>query len=180
MKGIKRTLREKIAHLRLLAGDTDAFGYFYDQYSKKIYRFVYFKTSDTEIAQDITHDIFLQAWEYIMEHKSIDNFQAYLYRMARNKVIDYYRSKDRQTALLPEQPVSDSDQLRTKALAELYVLEKHLKSLKPEYQEVVLLKHVEGLTTEEISLVIEKDKNNVRVTLHRAMNKLKQLSQGDE
>src|SRR3989344_4534103 len=105
MKGIKRTLKERIAYLRLLAGDTDAFGYFYDAYVARVYRFVYFKTSDKEVAQDITHDVFLEVWEYLVERKSIDNIQAYVYLVARNKVIDHYRSRGKQPSLLNEDTV---------------------------------------------------------------------------
>ena len=179
MRSIKRTLKERIAYLRLLAGDTDAFGFLYDQYSPKIYRFVYFKTSDREAAQDITHDVFLQAWETIVERKLIENFQAFIFKVARNKVIDHYRRASRQAVLLDDMKQLPLDTATAEAAAELHVAWKHLQELKDEYQEVIILRHVEGLSIDEISHVIEKDKNNVRVTLHRALTKLKELSQRD-
>ncbi len=175
MKGIKRTLKEHIALLRLQAGDTEAFGFFYDQYAEKIYRFVYFKTSEKELAQDITHEVFLKAWEYIVDNKTIENLQAYLYKMARNKIADYYRSRDRQTTFLKDEvdtigaPIEESE-----TNADIYILEKHLKSLKDEDQEIIILRHIEGLNIEEMSNILGKDKNNVRVTLHRAIAKLKE------
>jgi len=175
MKGIRRSLREKIAHLRVLAGDADAFGYFYDRYAPKIYRFVLLKTSSQELAQDITHDVFLAAWEQTMKDKKIGNFQAFLFTLARNKISDYYRDKERQTTLLEASTEAESltSQPTKVDPSDINQLQKQVLKLKAEYQEVVLLRHVEGLSIEEISLILGKDKNSVRVTLHRAIAKLR-------
>jgi RNA polymerase sigma-70 factor (ECF subfamily) len=66
---------------------------FYDQYINKIFRFVYLKVDTKETAQDICSDVFTRAWKIIDEGRTIDNPQAYLYKIARNSVVDYYRGK---------------------------------------------------------------------------------------
>ncbi len=176
MKGVRKSLKERIAYLRLLAGDTDAFGYFYDQYAPKIYSYIYFRTSDQEVAQDIMHDVFLRAWQYIVDKKKVDNFRALLYQIARNKIVDFYRAKEIAPTLLDETvAVIEQDQAGT--ALDIDILRKRIISLKDEYQEVITLRHLEGLSIDEISVVLGKDKNNVRVTLHRALTKLKELYQ---
>ena len=177
MNGLKSTLKQKIAVLRLKRGDTEAFGYLYDQYVIRIRRYIYFRTSDQAIAHDLTHDVFLSAWEYIVDNKTIGNLQALLYRIAYHKVVDHYRTKDRQTILIEDLPTEPdvSQEKSNDTQLDVYFLKERVKRLKPEYQDVLLLKHVEGLSIKEIGDVLAKDANNVRVTLHRATNALKKL-----
>lgn len=176
MKPLSKNIKKRIAYLRLMAGDTDAFGFFYDEYAKKIYSYVMFRTSDTELSQDITHDVFLQAWQYIQEKKSIHNLQAFIYRMAHNKIVDFYRLKDRTPVLLPEDHPSKVDhQAESEIKGDIQLLRQRIKLLKDEYQNILTLRHIEGLSIDEISDVLGKDKNNVRVLLHRAFIKLQSL-----
>src|SRR3989338_7090137 len=102
MRAIKDTLKEKIALLRLRQGDTEAFGFIYDTYIEKIYRYIYFRVSDTGLAHDISQEVFLQTWEYVAANKTIDNLQSFLYRVAYHKIVDHYRAKERQAALLED------------------------------------------------------------------------------
>ncbi len=176
MKGIRRTLKEQIAYLRLLSGDSDAFGYFYDQWAGKLYSYIYFRTSDKEFSQDTTSEVFLQAWQYVMEKKEIRNFKAFLYQVARNKIADRYRTRDRQPDLFDETLEYESTADTTEQSAELALLRRQLRLLKEEYREIILLRHMEGLSISEIAAVISKDENTVRVTLHRALAKLKELN----
>lgn len=176
MKGIKNKLKERIALLRLRQGDTEAFGFIYDAYSERIFRYVSFRISDREMAHDIVQEVFLKTWEYIVDKNPIDSLQSFLYRVAYHKVVDYYRAKNRQTVLIEDQ----HEEPQTAATADASQLEMHfllklIRSMKPEYQDVLILRYVEALSPAEIAVVLEKDVNNVRVTLHRALHALKQL-----
>ena len=175
MKGIKNKLKERIALLRLRQGDTEAFGFIYDAYVDRIFRYVNFRISDRGTAHDIVQEVFLKTWEHIVDKKPIGSLQPFLYRVAYHKVVDHYRAKDRQAVLLIEehhealaQDSQDVSQL------EMHFLMKHIQDLKPEYQDVLILRHVEGLSAGEIALILEKDVNNIRVTIHRAIQALKQ------
>lgn len=180
MKSLKGNLQEKIVFLKLRSGDSDAFAFFYEQYVTRIYRFVFIKVSDKRVAEEITQDIFLRVWQHVVDKKSIKSFQAFIFRIARNAVIDYYRQASRQELPLDyvEDSLSEDEQSESKidkSLDTHQILEQ-IKKLKDEYQEILLLRYVEDLSIEEISQVLQKDKNNVRVTLHRALNKLKSIS----
>jgi RNA polymerase sigma-70 factor, ECF subfamily len=180
MKSLKGNLQEKIVFLKLRSGDSDAFAFFYEQYVTRIYRFVFIKVSDKRVAEEITQDIFLKVWQHVVDKKHIKSFQAFIFRIARNSVIDYYRQASRQELPLDyvEDSLAEDEQTESKMDKSLDSNEilGQIKKLKNEYQEIILLRYVEDLSIEEISQVLQKDKNNVRVTLHRALNKLKSIS----
>lgn len=160
--------------------DPEAFGNLYDAYIEKIYRFVYFKVGSREEAEDITSEVFLKAWGYLIENgKEVRNFAGFIFRVARNKIIDFYRAKgQRQEFFLdPELEIGKEDKnfSRVEANQELEKLLRTLKQLKQEYQEIVLLRYVEEMSISEIAEILGKSALSVRVTLHRAGKKLKEL-----
>ncbi|KKU55975.1 MAG: RNA polymerase, sigma-24 subunit, ECF subfamily [Parcubacteria group bacterium GW2011_GWA1_47_11] len=76
-------------------GNSEAFGILYDYYLPKIYRFVLFKVSHKQQAEDITQHAFMKAWENMGGYKPQGHpFGSWLYRIARNSVIDYYRKNE--------------------------------------------------------------------------------------
>lgn len=180
MYSLKDSLQEKIQLLKLKNGDSDAFAFFYDQYVKRIYRFVYIRVSDKVVAQDLTQDIFLKTWQHLVDKKEIQNFAAFIFRVARNAIIDYYRLSSRQELPLEyadetADPYSDTKTSDIDKNIDLQVLLEHLKKMKAEYQEVLALRYIEDLSIDDIAQIMQKDKNNIRVLLHRSLNKLKAL-----
>jgi RNA polymerase sigma-70 factor (ECF subfamily) len=177
------TIKEKLLLYRLQSKrDPDAFTELYDLYVKRIYRFVYFKVSGKEEAEDITSEVFLKAWNYIINNKEkeIKSFSGLLYRLARNAIIDMYRrrSTQPQTTVIPEEfELSDGGKwyadLSRNADAGHVIA--GLKKLKQEYQEVLTLKYVDELEADEIAEITGKGAIATRVTLHRALKKLKEI-----
>jgi RNA polymerase sigma-70 factor (ECF subfamily) len=181
---MSHTLQEKVLLFQVrVRKDPDAFAKIYDLYATRIHRFVYFKVSSEEEAQDITADVFLKAWQYLLDEqgKEVRHLSALLYSIARNKVIDLYRSR----ALRDTLPLSDDaedliadermDQSKTEARLDSEMLEKHLRSLKDEYREVLVLKYLDELNTSEIAKILGKQAGNVRVLLHRATEALRDI-----
>lgn len=164
--------------------DSDAFAALYDIYVKRIYRFIYFKVSSREEAEDLTSEVFLKAWNYVNENKEVKSFSGLLYKIARNSIVDLYRSKSARadTVLLSSLPEGIEPGDEGKKVVELNVgmeaqdLIKAIKKLKLEYQEVLTLRYVDELQIEEIAEITGKGNIAVRVTLHRALKKLKSLT----
>lgn len=179
MQSLKSNLQEKVAFLKLKAGDSEAFVFFYDKYVKNIYRYVYLKVSDGDVAQDLTQDIFLKIWQHLVDKKDINSFQAFIFRIARNTVIDYYRRNNKQE--LPLDYVSEVEDPEVDHHGEvekkfdLNELYEKIKQLKAEHQEIIYLRFVEDLSITDIAQVMDIEKNGARVILHRALNKLKEL-----
>ncbi|MCK9641781.1 MAG: RNA polymerase sigma factor [Prolixibacteraceae bacterium] len=181
MYSLKDSLQEKIQLLKLKNGDSEAFAFFYDQYMTRVYRFVYMRVSDKAVAQDLTQDIFLKTWQHLVDKKEIQNFAAFIFRVARNAIIDYYRLSRRQELPLEyadetEDPYTDQKTSSIDKEIDLQALLELLKKMKSEYQEVLILRYVEDLSIDDIAQIMQKDKNNIRVLLHRALNKLKSLN----
>lgn len=164
--------------------DPDAFARLYDLYIEKIFRFVLFKVSRQEDAEDISADVFLKAWKYIKEsEKKVSNFKAFIYQIARNCVIDFYREKNRAFSKTNEdqqliESVSDQKSLAedVENKIEVAAVENYLNKLKEEYREIILLRHVEGFNIKEIAQILGKKSGAIRVLLHRAMKALKEIA----
>ena len=166
--------------------DPDAFGELYDRYAPKIYRYIYFKVSGRTEVEDLTAEVFLKTWEYVQRHaedetKRIKNFRAFVYRLARNLVVDHYRERTERELLADEAtlervPVPDEQHMLTaiSRSSDLAMVERALRNLKDEYRELVVLRYIEGLSTVDIARITDKTKGTVRVTLHRALIALKE------
>src|SRR5437588_759346 len=76
-----------------IRGESSAFGALYDHYAPKIYRFIVVKVTLREEAEDLTHQVFMHAWLNIGSYKRMGHpFSSWLYRIARNQVVDHYRT----------------------------------------------------------------------------------------
>lgn len=175
-------LNEKMLLYRVqVKKDPDAFAELYDRYIEQIYRFVFFKLSDTHEAEDVTSEIFLKTWDYLTSpgSKTIDKFGSFIYQVARNKVVDVYRKRaKRRTYSFEEVPdvaeevTIDIRVVQTEQKDELLVA---VKKMKQEYQEVVVLRYIDELSIKDMAAVMNKRQTAVRVTLHRAMKKLQKI-----
>lgn len=177
-------LTEKILLYRIFTKkDPEAYAELYDIYVQRIYRFVFFKVSNHENAEDITSEVFLKAWQFLIanseEQPEIKSFSGLLYKIARNSIIDFYRSRaaKNDVALNEDLEVGDDGKwysdLANKIETEKII--QAIKKLKQEYQEVLTLKYVDELDIGEIAEITGKSQLSVRVTMHRALKKLKQI-----
>lgn len=176
------TWKEKTLLFRLQTKqDPEAFAELYDLYVKRIYRFVYFKVAGHEEAEDIVSEVFLKSWNYIIgsSGKEIKSFSGLLYRIARNSIIDYYRKRAGSPEnLSDDQEVGDGGKwymdINNQLDNEQIIVA--IRKLKQEYQEVLTLRYVDGLQIDEIAEITGKGNVAVRVTLHRALKKLKEIA----
>lgn len=174
------------------SGDREAFARLYDRHIHSLYRFVYAKVSQKELAEDLVSEVFLDIWRLLSERKTdVQSIRGLIYKIARRKVIDSYRqAKRRSIEVLSEEVVTDEDSgtttvsekeisdrgrghVRTETQADVALLLRQLKKLKEDYQDVVLLRLVEELSFPEIAQALDKTHANVRVIYHRAVALLK-------
>ncbi len=161
-------------------GEVEAFGLLYEHYMPKIYRFVLLKVSHREEAEDLTHQVFLKAWESIEQY----DFQGYpfgswLYQIARNAVIDYYRKSHPQSSLEETDVdlVADTPSLE-KGLDEKTNIESLVKiigKLKDIERDVVIMRFIEDMTVREVAKIIGKSEGATKVIQHRAIKNLRDL-----
>jgi RNA polymerase sigma-70 factor (ECF subfamily) len=154
------------------------FGKLYDQYISKIYRFVYLKVSSEDVAQDICSETFTKCWEVYKAGKNdIQNDQAFIYRVARNLVIDYYRKRGRtqliSTDILPIQDPEESLEEKAVFNSDINQVRLALNELKEEYQNVIVWHYLDDLPIKRVAQMMDKTEDNTRVILHRALKALK-------
>ena len=162
----------------------EQFSLIYDQYIEKIYRFVYLKVNSQETAEDIASKVFLNCWEsYQKQPEKIQNPRAFLYQIARNLVVDYYREKNKaKFASIDSLPlmVDERVNLHEKAVvnSEMEAVRLAMQNLKKDYQDVLIWHYLEDMSVEEICQILNKSNGAVRVMIHRSLNALKnQLGQ---
>ncbi|MGC9610893.1 MAG: sigma-70 family RNA polymerase sigma factor [Minisyncoccia bacterium] len=160
-------------------GKEEAFGQLYDKYMPAIYRFIFLKVGGQKAqAEDICHEVFMNAWQNIKNFRFQGYpFSSWLYRIAGNAVIDYYRTKKVNVDI---ETVPEDVFARTASLGEkfderldLEKIQLCLKKLEPSYQDVLIMKFVEELSNKEIAAALEKTEGAVRVIQHRAIKQLK-------
>lgn len=165
---------------RAKKGEMEPFGHLYDHYVAPIYRFVLVKVNNKAEAEDLTHDVFLSAWQNIKsyKHKGFP-FSSWLYQIARNKVIDHYRTRKAHTSfenldenLLKVVGVAEN---RLETILEVEKVKQAIAQLSPEQQDVIIMKFVEDLSNEEIAGALKKSEGAVRLLQHRAINNLKEI-----
>jgi len=159
-------------------GEASAFGALYDFYHSQIYRFVFIKVGRREEAEDLTHQVFMNAWTNIRSYKHRGfPFSSWLYRIARNQVIDYYRTRKGDVSIEqvdPEYfvaPVSAHFDLGNKMEMDRVMLA--IKELKPEYQDVIIMRFVEELSVKEVASAVGKSEGAVKLLQHRAIKELR-------
>ncbi|MBI4085381.1 MAG: sigma-70 family RNA polymerase sigma factor [Candidatus Liptonbacteria bacterium] len=161
-------------------GKASAFGLLYDHYQPKIYRFILIKIGRREDAEDLTHQVFLNAWQSISNYKDLGfPFSSWLYRIARNQVIDKYRTKKREIDIEKVEAEYFSDlglneeSIEGKIRIELVM--EAVKTLKQDYQDVLIMRFVEDLSIKEVAATIEKTEGAVKLMQHRAVKELKKI-----
>ncbi|PIR98300.1 MAG: hypothetical protein COT89_00205 [Candidatus Colwellbacteria bacterium CG10_big_fil_rev_8_21_14_0_10_42_22] len=160
-------------------GDSEAFGLLYEHYLPKIYRFILIKVGHKEQAEDITHLTFLRAWENVSRYQYRGySFSSWLYRIARNAVIDHYRKNTVQISIEDVSPealgIDNSliESIDTKIKWE--ELFGAIQTLKDVEQDVLIMRFVEDLTHQEVAEAVDKTEGAVKVIQHRALKKLKE------
>ena len=155
----------------------------YNSESDAIFRYCYIRTSNRESALDLTQDTFMRFWDSLSRGKKITNKRAFLFTIARNLVIDWYR-KEKPVSLegLAEGNEGDFDSLlpieegvheRIEMDSEgRYLIEK-IKELHPTYQQAVYLRFVEDLKPEEIAEALGISVTAASVRIHRGLKELR-------
>jgi RNA polymerase sigma-70 factor (ECF subfamily) len=179
----ERALIEEAKH------DAEAFGRLYQQYVRRIYNYLYRHTGNQTEAEDLTSRTFYRALRSIHQYKDRGgSFQAWLFRIAHNLVVNWYRDQSRHQVLSLEVTDNHTGQA-------VHRDEPHEKIVRTEWQELVtrlidqlpevrktllILKFVEKMSNEEIAKVLGKTEGAIKSLYHRTLLDLREtLQQGE-
>jgi len=163
--------------------DHPALAQIYDAYSPGLYRYAMRLLGDQSLAEDCVAETFSRFLQALQGGRGPRDFlQAYLYRMAHNWMVDYYRREPLQPVELTEEhhdgnasPEEDTGRRLQKER-----LRSALRKLTPDQQQVIALKYLEGWENEQISRSLRKPVGAVKSMQHRALAALQRLLNHEE
>lgn len=172
---------EAEAHLidASVRGGVQAFAALYDRYVERVYRHVYYRVGNRPDAEDLTQQVFLNAWKAIGRYRRTGaSFIAWVFTIAHNEVVSFYRRTKNESYLDVEvesrerwadpegEAISQYDALAVR---------RAILQLKPEQQQVIVMHFIENLEYADIAASLSKSEGNVRVIQHRALAELRRL-----
>lgn len=163
-----------------LNGDKQAFSELVNRYQHAVYNLAYRMTGNTADAEDLTQDTFIRAFKKLGKYKPEYAFRNWVLTICSNLTKNVFRKRTRQNE-------AESTHVEIKYLSEgerehhNIELEAALESLSPTLRAPLILKHVEGLSYEEIAAVLGIGVSAAKMRVKRARDDLNQmLSQGNE
>lgn len=169
------------SQLAVMAGQGDANAYrrLFERYQHPVYNFVYRMVDNAEDASDIVQDAFIKIYS-VLGRQEIQNFSAYLYRTARNLAYDEMRRRSRfadvdHEVLVPEDPNIYADPQRALLLGEqMDKVRQAAAGLNENQRAALILRELEGLDYDEMSQVMDSNRNAIGALLSRARLKFRE------
>lgn len=147
---------EKLLLRQIAGGDQKAFGKLFHTYRDKLFSFIYRISGSKEIAEDVVQDVFLKIWLQREKVTDIENFNAFLFRMSQNLMINQLRRMSKEVFILLEKqkrnhaiPSSADDQLHYKNIRQF--LDKVVNDLPPQQKTIYRLSREQNLKQSEIA-----------------------------
>jgi RNA polymerase sigma-70 factor (ECF subfamily) len=150
----------------------------YDDCHQPIYRYVYRLVGDVETARDLAADVFQRLLRSAHNGNGPPrNPEAWLYRTAHNIVVDYFRRRQHRQHFPLDDEMTTSAEDGPERIAEERVsaaqVRAALQHLTPDQQQVIALKFLQGLSNQEVAVVLEKSVGAVKSLQHRALSALR-------
>lgn len=166
--------------------DEVALGELYDRYEARIFSYVYRRTGDDLLAEDLTAQVFVKMLQAIRERRAWhSSFSGWLYRIAHNVVIDHYRQRDKQTQVSLDDTLEivseDDDPANTTEMR--LTAEKvrfAMRQLTDEQAEVLSLRFLEGYSILEAATMMNKTEGAIKALQYRAVATLRNLLEHEQ
>jgi RNA polymerase sigma-70 factor (ECF subfamily) len=175
---INNEVADEVLLKSIANGDRYAFSLLYNRHLKDLHSYVYFACGNAEISADILQELFLKVWEEKKNFEKITCFKTYIFRCAKNKVIDHLRRE--KVKMLIYEEISTADE------SDLYGADRHLISeecremvneaislLPSKRRQILLLKTEQELSLDEIAVNLAISKSVVKKQLYRGLNFVK-------
>lgn len=165
----KPLFEDEYCLLKIKEGDEHFFNLLFGKYRNQLFGYLYKVTKSKELAEEIVLDVFLKLWHGREAVTEIQNFEAFIYKVAHNKAIDFFRAAKRSQVLqqalweaITEAPAADTadNQLIFKNTDAL--IKEAINQLSPQRKKVFELRHYEDLSYAEIAATLNLSSNTVR------------------
>ena len=159
--------------------DSQALAEIYDRYAELIYRYLYRYLGDPAQAEDLTSEVFLKLLQVLNTPRAPrDRLQGWLYRVAHNLAMDYFRKASKSSTLAIDERLVAEDDAPPAAVQkgqDRERLQAAIRQLTPDQQRVILLRFGEGFKISKVSRLMGKSEGAVKILQHRAIKRLRKL-----
>lgn len=159
----------------------EAVGVLYDRYHEAVFRYIWSRVSDPQLAEDLTGDVFTRMVINLPKYQTTGApFKTWLLSIARNLVIDDYRKASSRYQL----PIEEIENYSADEQSPAEIVENQifieqvkiaLKELKPIKQDILILRFIVGLPLREVASILGKNIGSIKVIQHRALKELRTI-----
>lgn len=159
-----------------LSGDSQAFAEIYERYIEKLYTFIFYKVHNRETAEDIVSQVFMKAYERLSQYsEERGTVSAWLHTIARNSVIDHFRTQKTSTSIedawdlsSDDDPVSDAD-----TALKLQEIRSVMQELSSDQRDVLMLRLWSGYTFAEVADALGKTEASCKMAYKRGLERVR-------
>ena len=156
-------------------GDLQQASLLFDRYHKRLFNFLAKMTMERTIAEDLTQNVFLRMLKYKNSYREGAKFQSWIYQMARNVFVDHYQESKNKNGFVKMETLPDRiDEDYQDAEQQEKVLHQSLQRLPDEQRELLVLTRFQHMKYEEVAEIMNTSVANIKVKVHRAINKLRE------
>lgn len=156
-------------------GDRRAFTDLYTRYLDSLYQYVFLFTKSAYTTEEIVQDVFVRIWEHRQSLREVESFKSYLFRAAKNRVIDYIRSRETEERVLSlllagqkSRPETPDEAFDYKAY--YHIVQEAISRLSTRKREIFRLSTEEGLSHDEIAAELVISKSSVKNQLYKSFH----------
>lgn len=154
--------------------DPKAFGELYKLYVEQVFRYLYSRVGNVHEAEDITAQTFLVAFESFDQFRQDGHFDSWLFTIARNKAVDYFRQRKNTSSIdeVADIPVDNDPLYRVIQSEQTAALSKLIQALPEEDRELLRLRFLAKLSFKEIAFFLHRNKEAVKKSIYRLLARL--------
>ncbi len=165
--------------IRARQGSEIAAGELYERYHQQIFRYVFYRTGNQGVAEDITSEVFLKMVQKISDFQiEKGSFQAWLFRIAQNRIIDHYRKNQVHPEVpINEELVKDSESVFSEVSKKMTeeTLLKGLEKINEDQRSVIILRFIPGLPITQVAGTLHKSEDSVKGLQRRGLLALREV-----
>jgi RNA polymerase sigma-70 factor (ECF subfamily) len=161
--------------LQVRNGDSETLGVLFDRYHAPLFNFYARLMGDRTVGEDLVQEVFLRILRYRESYQPGTPFRPWIYQIARNARMDYYRKTPRQVPFQPEMVHSVAPPDSAQQEQEAALLHRALQQLPEEKREILILARFQELKYTEIAGLLGCELNTVKTRIHRALQDLRKV-----
>ena len=172
-------IKDELLMLSVKQGDLDSMAPLFEKYHASVYLYYFRCTGDEELSKDMCQNLFARVLKFRHAFPEGANFRGWLFVVARNLKYDHYRKNKNiinntiRTDEIKDETITNAEEIDNHEKTQ--ILYEALDKLKPEYRDILEMAKFEGLKYEEISKLNGSSVGAVKLKVHRAMNKLREI-----